>query len=437
MSRFTFHSYLLVSFISLLLPKLLIKVFALKIASSLTTIEYTPELVASQDYFSNGATISNGGIPNLFSDSTIDLASNAETQALVNYPSHKNLRIIYTVAQVAYRLIASKSSGVTTLNGFKGKKIGTIPATSAAYFVSKLLATAGLGDGDYTVISGGICNSAPCGAGTLPYMLAHGTVDAVGMWEPTGELALEALGASNAVIFSDRNVYREIFNLHTTSDKLANPTTRASIVSFVKALNQAEAVFANSPASVYSRVASALGMNLAVLEAVWGIQGFNVSGTGSGGLPADLLDVLVAEDVWVAKVEGRTVMARSDLASLIDGSVLREALGTSASVSSTTSTGPQTSSSVKSTTTMVISTTKTTTSAVVTTSAISGGTIPMYGQCGGKNWTGSGTCVAGSTCKYSNDYYSQVGGLKLMRCIILISLYSVYECLNYYEIVSI
>ncbi|EPS40512.1 hypothetical protein H072_5641 [Dactylellina haptotyla CBS 200.50] len=32
---------------------------------------------------------------------------------------------------------------------------------------------------------------------------------------------------------------------------------------------------------------------------------------------------------------------------------------------------------------------------------------PVYGQCGGVNWTGPTTCAAGSTCVYSNPYYSQ------------------------------
>ncbi|KAK0609895.1 hypothetical protein B0T17DRAFT_501017 [Bombardia bombarda] len=30
-----------------------------------------------------------------------------------------------------------------------------------------------------------------------------------------------------------------------------------------------------------------------------------------------------------------------------------------------------------------------------------------WGQCGGKGWTGCTACVSGSTCKVSNDYYSQ------------------------------
>ncbi|KAF5326770.1 hypothetical protein D9619_004471 [Psilocybe cf. subviscida] len=32
---------------------------------------------------------------------------------------------------------------------------------------------------------------------------------------------------------------------------------------------------------------------------------------------------------------------------------------------------------------------------------------PVYGQCGGQGWSGSTTCVSGSTCVYSGPYYSQ------------------------------
>jgi endoglucanase len=30
-----------------------------------------------------------------------------------------------------------------------------------------------------------------------------------------------------------------------------------------------------------------------------------------------------------------------------------------------------------------------------------------WAQCGGVNWTGQTTCIAGYTCTYSNDFYSQ------------------------------
>ena len=44
-----------------------------------------------------------------------------------------------------------------------------------------------------------------------------------------------------------------------------------------------------------------------------------------------------------------------------------------------------------------------------TTSASSGGggTVAKYGQCGGTGWTGGTVCASGSTCTYSNQWYSQ------------------------------
>ncbi|KAF7374834.1 Glycoside hydrolase family 5 protein [Mycena sanguinolenta] len=33
--------------------------------------------------------------------------------------------------------------------------------------------------------------------------------------------------------------------------------------------------------------------------------------------------------------------------------------------------------------------------------------VPVWGQCGGQGWTGGTSCAAGSTCVYSNQYYSQ------------------------------
>jgi len=50
------------------------------------------------------------------------------------------------------------------------------------------------------------------------------------------------------------------------------------------------------------------------------------------------------------------------------------------------------------------------TSTVVTppvTSAAPAGNLSRFSQCGGTGWTGSGACVSGTKCTYSNDWYSQ------------------------------
>ncbi|KAJ5715558.1 Glycoside hydrolase superfamily [Penicillium malachiteum] len=53
--------------------------------------------------------------------------------------------------------------------------------------------------------------------------------------------------------------------------------------------------------------------------------------------------------------------------------------------------------------------TSTATSTTTTTSSGSSSTsvAQKYGQCGGSGWTGATTCISGTTCTYSNDWYSQ------------------------------
>ncbi|KAG6842504.1 hypothetical protein C0991_000030 [Blastosporella zonata] len=79
--------------------------------------------------------------------------------------------------------------------------------------------------------------------------------------------------------------------------------------------------------------------------------------------------------------------------------------------SSTTKSSTTTTSTTSTTTSTTSKTTSTTTSTTSTTtsSAPTGTSTPAaaYGQCGGANWTGPTTCVAGYTCTVSNTYYSQ------------------------------
>ncbi|RPA76405.1 SGNH hydrolase [Ascobolus immersus RN42] len=49
----------------------------------------------------------------------------------------------------------------------------------------------------------------------------------------------------------------------------------------------------------------------------------------------------------------------------------------------------------------------TTTSSTPAPTGGAGGSLPKYSQCAGAQWTGSGTCVAGTTCNKINDWYSQ------------------------------
>ena len=72
------------------------------------------------------------------------------------------------------------------------------------------------------------------------------------------------------------------------------------------------------------------------------------------------------------------------------------------------SSGTTTATTLKTTTTSVVSKSSTSSAAAATTTTTSTtGTQVKWGQCGGIGYTGPTVCVAGTTCTYSNAYYSQ------------------------------
>ena len=291
---------------------------ALKITSDTKSIEFTPVLVAAEEFYPGKATVSSGGIVSLLSDPSVDLGSNAETQTLRQSVMYPNLRVIFTVTETFYRIVANRSAGIETLADLAGKRIASINNTSAAYFISKYLGTVNVTN--YTIVTGSICMAAPCGQGTLPGLVERGNADAIALWEPSTELGREILG-QNAVVFQDRALYREIVNLHSTTEKLADPVKRRGIVEFVRSLAKAQERFRTSPESVWPRIVSAIGIEQPVLEAVWEDEQF------LGTLVPDILDVLEEEEPWVAAQSRRTPRTRAELATIVDDSILKEALG--------------------------------------------------------------------------------------------------------------
>ncbi len=149
--------------------------------------------------------------------------------------------------------------------------------------------------------------------------LKDGKVDAVSIWEPEVENAALALGP-DAVEFSGKGIYRELFNLNTTSEALADPVRRAKIVAFVRAIVKAAADLRKDPRHAKALVVQASGYSAGVVERSWKHHAYIAT------MPADMLDVLVAEETWLAAQDKRTPRSRTDLAKLIDASVLAEAL---------------------------------------------------------------------------------------------------------------
>jgi sulfonate transport system substrate-binding protein len=282
----------------------------LKLAGNTSTIELAPVLMVASR---GGHPIENGGVPNLFRAPVADLATNAETQALRQSVTSPDLRIILTVSEGLYRLVGRRSAGIAKVADLRGKKIATVRSTSSAYFLHRLLATAGLSEADVTVVPLFPLNR------MLPALVAR-EVDAVTIWEPEMDNCAEAIG-EDAIEFSGKGIYRELFNLHARAGDLADTAKRAEIVAFVRQVVQASAEIRRDPKVAWPLVAASSKYPEALVAKVFKHHAY------PGTLVPDLLDVMTAEEVWLAAATNRPARPRQELAGLIDASVLKEAGG--------------------------------------------------------------------------------------------------------------
>jgi sulfonate transport system substrate-binding protein len=283
---------------------------ALRIAGNMTTIELAPVLVAANGVYPGPVTVINGGIPNLMRGE-VDAATNAETQLLRQSIDDPNLRAILTEAESFYRIVARRSSGIRSVKDLRGKKIAIAPNTSAHYYLVKSLALAGVEENEVTVVP----VTPITGMSTA---LNNREVDAVSIWEPEAEKSAAALGP-DAIVFQDRSVYRELFNLQTSTKVLQDPAKRRAMVEFLKSLITISANLRGRPQEFWPLLSVKLNYTEAVIERSWPQLRYE------GSMADDLLDIMTEEERWVAKERNRPPRSREQLATFIDRSLFDEA----------------------------------------------------------------------------------------------------------------
>ena len=61
-------------------------------------------------------------------------------------------------------------------------------------------------------------------------------------------------------------IYREVYSLYTTTQKLSDPAKRKDILSFVSALSKSLAAFRRADAAIYKFVAGKVGMDAEIVS---------------------------------------------------------------------------------------------------------------------------------------------------------------------------
>jgi NitT/TauT family transport system substrate-binding protein len=281
-------------------------------------IELSPVIVAANSFYPQQLSVGEGGITRITSGDA-DLATNAETQLLRESLVNPDLRIVMTVTESFYRLVGRRSAGIETLSDLRGKRVMLPRNTSANYYLVAMLRTVGLTEDDVELVGLPRADDVKASLGLMSDALLNGETDVISIWEPEPDDAIRQLG-DDAIVFQDRSVYREVFNLHTTATALADPVMRRSVVAFVRAVADASSALQQDPKPYWPHVSSVIGYSEAEIEGGWDEQEFPVR------IVPDMLDVLETEEAWVAKERDREPRSREELAQFIDTSVVEEAL---------------------------------------------------------------------------------------------------------------
>jgi sulfonate transport system substrate-binding protein len=287
-------------------------------------IELSPVLVAASHFYPVRLEVPAGGVVSITSGAA-DLATNAETQLLRESVTNPDLRIIMTVSESYYRLVARRSSGINRLSDLKGKRVLVPRQTSAQYYLVAMLRSAGLKEEDVTLVSlpPAQTQAGPQAPATSKFRmaeaLARGEADVIATFEPEPAIAMDLLG-EDAIVLQDRGVYREAFNLNARASDLADPIKRRAIVRFVRAVADASKALKKNPAPYLPGISSVIGFSVEQIGRGWPETEFPVH------IIPDMLDVLEVEEQWLAKGANRTPRSRAELAKFIDRSVVEEAL---------------------------------------------------------------------------------------------------------------
>jgi sulfonate transport system substrate-binding protein len=279
------------------------------VAVAMAVLEAAPIHIADQGPAGAGFQVIDGGVRTVALKGA-HAAGNATTQMLRVLGDNPNVRLLFTLVDGNYRIVAKRSAGISRLADLKGKRIVVPRNTSANYFLVAMLRTAGLQESDVTLVT------APATA--MAAAMVKGEADAISMWEPESENAVRAIG-KDAIIFQDNKVYRELYSVYSTTDVISDPRRRKELVAFVRATLAAAGDLQKDPQRYFPLISEKTKHPQDQIARSWEHHGFPLR------VAPDLLNLIAEEEKWVAAQQNRAPRSRVELARFIDTTILEEA----------------------------------------------------------------------------------------------------------------
>ena len=222
-------------------------------------------------------------------DGRVDVATAAELQVATNAAAHRELAIVATISTSSYqiKLVARRSAQIAEAPQIRGKRVATVPGSSARYFLDNWLVFNDVDPAAVTLVG--------LSPDKLLPALESRSVDAIAIWEPLASAAALALGG-DAVTFVSPRVYTQHFNLVS-----ARPTLErrdADVTRLLRALQRAQRAIQADPAAANALLAARLHVAPAMAATVMEGQDYRVR------LDQSLVTTMQSEARWAARDAG-------------------------------------------------------------------------------------------------------------------------------------
>lgn len=283
----------------------------LRVAVNQTTIESAPFFIQAIPGIEVVPVPNGRAASALLVGGMVEAATGSETQAILNSVAQPDLRIVLTLSECKYRMVARKSAGIRGIIDLKGKRVAHTPGTSSQYFLVDMLAKAGLTVNDLSLVT--------LEGADMPMALASRQIDAMAMWEPHAQNALNLLGDDRMELLHP-SAYFERFNLNTTTAVLNDAARRATLINAVKAIAAASKKIGSDPKPWAATLAKAINTPEEVIVQAWPQFSFPARLNTT-----DLRSILNQMEPWAAQVANRAARTDALLAQMLDDSIAKAA----------------------------------------------------------------------------------------------------------------
>ncbi|MEM8571475.1 MAG: NrtA/SsuA/CpmA family ABC transporter substrate-binding protein [Pseudomonadota bacterium] len=210
-----------------------------------------------------------------------EIATTAEAPTTAAAMAKQPIAFLARMEYSDLKTLTATGSEITVMDDIAGKRLAFTAGTGSEVYTMALLAKAGLTPDDVQLV-----NLRP--QDMLP-ALVTGDIDAYNTWEPHISNGIKTLGEKVAPLDTS-GVYSETFNIVVMQEYLEeNPEL---ITAFLTALIAAEGWMAENPDEAIDVVATAVGMPVEDLAAIWNDYVFEVV------LDQRQMDVLTAHAQW-------------------------------------------------------------------------------------------------------------------------------------------